>query len=325
MQRLHAEVYAIRQLADGVREFELRSPDDDVWPAVSAGAHIDVFLPNELVRSYSLTNSSGEAHRYTCAVSLDPSSRGGSAYMHRQLRVGDRMWISAPRNAFPLNEAAARSVFIAGGIGITPLWSMIQRVAALDQSWELYYSARSPEVAAYSADVAALADQSKGRVVLNFDEGEKARRLDIASIVASCAEDAHLYCCGPAPMLQAFEAACEGRDPDTVHREYFSAPTCSLSASGEPEAQREFRVVLSKANITLAVKNGMSILDAVLDAGVDVPFSCMSGVCRSCETRVLAGVPDHRDLVLTDTERNAGDTMIICCSGAKSDELILDL
>ena len=325
MQRLHARVHAIRQLAQGIHEFDLRSSDGKAWPAASAGAHIDIFLPNGLVRSYSLTNPSGDAHGYTCAVSLEPASRGGSAYMHQNLRVGDCLEISAPRNTFPLNEAAARSVFIAGGIGITPLWSMIQRLAALGKRWELYYSARSPEVAAYTANAAVLASQSQGHVALNFDEGEKDRRLDIAAIVESCPGDAHLYCCGPVPMLQAFEAACVSRDPDTVHREYFSAPVCSPSTSAQANDQQEFRVVLSRANITLAVKGGMSILDAVLDAGVDVPYSCMNGVCRSCETRVLSGTPDHRDLVLSDAERNSGATMIICCSGAKSDELILDL
>lgn len=325
MQRFHAQLHAIRLLAQGVHEFEFRPTNGETWPAASAGAHIDIVLPNGTVRSYSLTNPPGETHRYVCAVALDSTGRGGSKYMHQSLRIGDHVDISIPRNAFPLNEAAEKSVFVAGGIGITPLWSMIQRLTAIGKPWVLYYSTKSPEIAAYTADIAKLASESGNCVNFNFDGGQKEKMLDLRALSASCAEDTHLYCCGPAPMLKAFESACDGRNPETVHREYFAAPAPAPSSPGEADGRSAFRVVLSRSNTILNVDESRSILDAVLDAGVDVPFSCMNGVCRSCETRVIGGMPDHRDLVLTDAERESGATMIICCSRAKSEELILDL
>lgn len=322
MELLDARVHAIEWLSDGVIGIELRPCNIADWPIVTAGAHIDLLLPNGLTRSYSLTNRPGESHRYTVAVAMDAASRGGSVFAHNNLRVGQKIRISAPRNHFPVDESASHSVFIAGGIGITPIWCMVQRLSQIGSSWEVHYSARARTNAAFVDQVVSLAEQTGHAVHLTFDGGVRERMLDINSLVASQGSATHLYACGPAPMLRAFDEACQGRDPGTVHREYFAAP---VSANPAITTDEDVEVVLSRTNQRIKVDKKTSILDAVLAAGIDVPYSCMSGLCRACETPVISGTPDHRDLVLTDAERESGNTMMICCSRSKSRELILDL
>ena len=322
MKTLLARLHSVEWLASGVLGFDFRPVGAHEWPAAPAGSHIDVHLPDGLVRSYSLVNAPGERHRYAIAVNRDESGRGGSRYMHDHLRVGQELSISEPRDSFPLTEAASHSVFIAGGIGITPLWNMVQRLSQIGAPWTLHYSARSPEGAAFAQPLAVLASKAGGRVHMNYDGGMSCKRLDLAAIVASAPADAHVYCCGPIRMLEAFEAACVDRDPALVHREYFAAPAMPQPAGA---SDQEFTVTLTRTGKTIPVGAGTSILDAVLKAGVDVSYSCMSGICGACVTNVLGGVPDHRDLVLSDAEKDAGETMMICCSRARSAELTLDL
>lgn len=322
MNVLKARLHSIEWLASGILGFDFRPLGENQWPTAPAGSHIDVHLPNGLVRSYSLVNAPGERHRYAIAVNRDESGRGGSRYMHDQLRVGQVLSISEPRDSFPLNEAASHSVFIAGGIGITPLWSMVQRLSQIGAPWTLHYSAREPEGAAFAGPIALLASRAGGRVHMNFDGGMSCKRLDLGAIVASAPPDTHVYCCGPIRMLEGFESACAQRDPALVHREYFAAPAAPQPAGA---TDREITVKLARAGKTIPVGAGMSILDAILKAGVDVSHSCMSGICGACATNVLDGVPDHRDLVLSDADKNSGKTMMICCSRAKSPELTLDL
>lgn len=322
MQKLNAILHAVERLAEGILAFEFRPDDGAQWPMPTAGAHVDVHLPNGLVRSYSLTNLPGDRDRYLIAVNREANGDGGSRYMHDVLRVGQRLQLSAPRNNFPLKESAAPSVLIAGGIGITPVWSMAQRLAEIGAPWSVHYSAREKGSAAFVEELQALASRTGGRVQLNFDGGMKDRMLDLASIVATGAPDAEFYCCGPAAMLQAFQQACEGLPADRVHLEYFAAPS---QPQAEGCADDAFRVVLAKSEKTVDVAAGTTILEALLAAGVEAPYSCMGGVCRACETGVVAGIPDHRDLVFSDTEKQAGDKIIICCSRAKSKELVLDL
>jgi tetrachlorobenzoquinone reductase len=317
-----ARLHSIEWLASGILGFDFRPVGEHQWPAAPAGSHIDVHLPDGLVRSYSLVNAPGERHRYAIAVNRDESGRGGSRYMHDQLRVGQVLSISEPRDSFSLTEAASHSVFIAGGIGITPLWNMIQRLSQIGAPWTLHYAARTPEGAAFAEPLAVLASQAAGRVHMHYDSGMSCKRLDLGAVVTSAPSDAHLYCCGPIRMLEAFESACTHRDPALVHREYFAAPAAPQPTGA---TDQEFTVKLTRTGKTISVGADMSILDAVLNAGVDVSYSCMSGICGACLTNVLGGVPDHRDLVLSDVEKNSGQTMIICCSRAKSPELTLDL
>jgi len=322
MELLQAKLHSIESLASGVHGFDFRPVDQDQWPAVTAGSHIDLHLPNGLMRSYSLVNAPGESRRYVIAVNREASGKGGSTYLHDRIRVGEVLSISQPRDSFPLKETTAHSVHIAGGIGITPLWSMVQRLSEIGAPWTLYYSARERECAAFVDPIVALASSTSGRVYLNFDAGASEKRLDLRAIVEAAPLDAHVYCCGPVPMLEAFESACAQRDPALVHREYFAAPAAKQTSN---TAERAFTVTLARSGKTIEVGPETSILDAILQAGIEVSYSCASGVCGACETKVLCGDLDHRDYVLSDAARETGKTMMICCSRATSAELSLDL
>jgi len=317
---LELRLHSIRYEARDIVSLEWRAPHQDVLPPFTAGAHIDLRLDDALTRSYSLVNPEHERDRYVIAVKRDPASRGGSRFVHEQLRVGELLRAKSPRNHFKLCEDAPHSVLFAGGIGITPLWSMIQRLDQLARSWELHYSARSQEHAAFRDHALSLAMQGRGRVYCHYDANGQHGQLDLSEAVGRVAGDAHVYCCGPAPMLDAFERACAARDPSTVHLERF-APTVASA----PATTASYTVTLARAGRTIPVAPGQSILTALLEAGVSAPHSCKEGVCGSCETRVLEGTPDHRDSVLSASERASNRTMMICCSGSKGDALVLDL
>jgi vanillate O-demethylase ferredoxin subunit len=298
--------------APNIHSYDLRPVDGASLPAFTAGAHIDLKLESGLVRSYSLVNSQSETHRYVVAVQNDIGGRGGSRWIHENVHPGTRIRAAGPRNNFPLAEDAERSVFIAGGIGITPILSMIQRLSALRKDWKLFYCARSRSSAAF-------VEELQGDVSLCFDDESDGRLLDLASVVSEAVADgAHLYCCGPLPMLASFEAATAGLPPERVHTEYFKA-------ASPPAARGGFSVVLARSAREIAVLPGKTILDALLEADIDVSFSCMEGTCGTCEVKVLEGIPDHRDLVLTRDEKEANRSMMVCCSGSRTARLVLDL
>lgn len=316
--QLLLRVYAVAFEADGIYSFDLRPPDRSVHlPAFTAGAHIDVLLPGGLVRSYSLVNSEAERHRYVIAVSRDAKGRGGSVYMHDRVRPGDVLSIKVPRNTFPLAEDACHSVFLAGGIGVTPIVCMARRMVARGRSWQLHYSARSRASAAFIDELSRLANSAGAWLDFNFDL-ESGHVLDIPGILAGVDAGSHLYCCGPEPMLEAFEKATQSWPSDRIHLERFgSAPPSGLKGG--------FRVSLARSGIEVDVPSGSTVLRAVLDAGINVPYSCEVGVCGMCETRVLDGVPDHHDHVLSESERAERNTMMICCSGCVGSRIVLDL
>ena len=315
---IEVRVQSTRWEAEGIVSLELVRTDGAMLPAFAAGAHIDMELPNGISRSYSLMNDPTETHRYVVAVNRDPASRGGSKFIHDALRCGDRLQISAPGNNFPLEESAGHTVLFAGGIGVTPLLCMARRLQALGRSWEIWYSARSRSVAACIDALMALDAAAGGnRVHLNFDQAPGGRMLDLEALVGACAPDTHVYCCGPLPMLAAFEKACAARDQATVHVEYFSSATPVAAEGG-------YTVVLSRSGRSIEVTPGKTILDAMLDSDIDVPYSCMEGVCGTCELRVIEGLPDHRDLVLSKEERAANKSLMVCCSGSLTPRLVLD-
>jgi vanillate O-demethylase ferredoxin subunit len=315
---LRVRVQSVTWEAEGIFSYEFRDPAGNDLPAFTAGSHIDLNLPSGLVRSYSLVNSQDERHRYLVAVQKDRASRGGSTWVHDKLRTGDIITISAPRNNFPLAEDAAHSLLIAGGIGMTPLWCMTQRLTALGRSVELIYCVRTRKEAAFRDRIAALEGKPGAKVTFNFDGEPGGKMLDIVAVTAAAAPTTHIYCCGPLPMLEAFETATKDLPRERVHVEYFTAKDA-------PAAEGGFTVVLAKTGKTFQIAPGKTILETLLDAGLNVASSCLEGVCGTCETKVLEGIPDHRDVVLTDSERKANKTMMICCSGAKSDKLVLDL
>jgi tetrachlorobenzoquinone reductase len=315
---LQVRIKRISFEAETINSYELVPPGGGALVPFTAGSHIDLHLPNGMIRNYSLVNDQDERYRYVVAVNKDAASRGGSSFVHEKLRAGDVVTISRPKNNFALQETAAHSVLIAGGIGITPLLSMIRRLETLSRSWELFYAARTRATAAFLDELNTLRPDIQANVHLNFDKEPPAKMLDLTAIVRRAPQDSHLYCCGPTSMLEAFEAATIDRPADHVHVEYFKAME-------KPAAEGGFEVKLARSNRTIAVPVGKTILDAVLDAGIAVNYACTEGVCGTCETRVIEGVPDHRDLFLSREEHAAGRTMMICCSGSKSPTLVLDL
>jgi vanillate O-demethylase ferredoxin subunit len=315
---IKARVSRITREAEDIKVLEFSAANGEALRPFSAGAHIDLHLANGLVRSYSLVNSPAERDRYVIGVKKEAAGRGGSRFIHEQFRVDDLIEISQPRNNFELREDAPRSILIAGGIGVTPLACMSQRLEQLGQPWELHYAARARCSAGFVPRLAAFGSKVNFYFPTEFGPALRAGRIDIDEIVHNAPADAHIYCCGPASMLAAFEAATADTRPGHAHAEFFSNRNAVDTSGG-------FEVVLAKSGGTVEIPSGKTILDVLLARGLDAPYSCLEGVCSSCETRVISGLPDHRDLILTPAERAAGDRMMICCSRSKSRTLVLDL
>lgn len=306
-------IKAARWEAPNIVSYELHAPEGGELPAFTAGAHIDLALPNGLVRSYSLLNAQSERNRYVIAVQKDRASRGGSRWVHENLRVGDVVTVGGPRNNFALQEAAEVSTFIAGGIGITPMLSMIERLTVLGKDWELIYCSRTRGATPFLESL-----EADSRVRFHFDGEPGGTMLDIDAVVKAASPSCHLYCCGPIPMLESFESATKELPRERIHVEYFTAKE-------PPAIEGGFKVVLAKSGREVTVPPGKTILDTLNDMGLEIAHSCTEGICGTCETKVLEGVPDHRDVILTEAERAANRTMFICCSGSKSEKLVLDL
>lgn len=304
---------AVRKAARNTNLYDFGTCDGSPLPAVAPGAHLDLHLPNGLVRQYSLVSALAREGKYTLGIKRDPGSRGGSSYIHEHLKAGDILTVGPVRNTFPLELDAVNSVFIAGGIGITPMWAMIEVLEARGAPWRLHYACRTRAEALFLDDL-----KDDPRAELNFDDENGGRFLDLPAIIAAAPPGTHFYCCGPAPMLKAMEAASALIAPERVHVEYFSATQPVASAGG-------FRVVLARSGAEFDVRAGQTILEALREQGYDAATSCEQGICGMCETPVLEGLPDHRDEILTDAERAAGDRMMICCSGCKSARLVLDI
>jgi vanillate O-demethylase ferredoxin subunit len=308
-------ISAIIRAADDALIFALNAPSGGSLPPSSPGDHINVFLPNGVSRSYSLLEAEARPTAYRIAVKREALSRGGSAWMHETARVEDVIHVSPPANRFPLREDAPHSVFFAGGIGITPIWSMVRALRKRSRSFQLYYRARS-RANAVLLD-ALQADDLRDRLHLSFSEDAHWPRPDIGTIVRESPAGSHFYCCGPVQMMDTFRAACTHVDSEYVHCEQFSAEAALI--------ERGFLLKLRRSRRQLRIHPGETILQRLRGLGLQVPASCEQGVCGSCETRVLGGRPDHKDLILSPEEKRAGAVMMICCSGSMSSELELDL
>ena len=305
--------------AEGVRGIELRRPCGGALPAFTAGAHIDVHLPGNIVRQYSLCNDPAETHRYCLGVGLAPSSRGGSQYVHAGLREGDPVTVSVPRSLFGIDAAATAHVFIAGGIGITPVLSMIRWCEANGRPWKLLYCMRSRQRAAY-LDVLSRYGE---RVQLHVDDESRGELADLSAFLGALADGSHVYCCGPSPLMDAVAATAEaaGVPRAATHFERFSAEPRQASAG----AEQAFTVILHRHGGRFIVPAGSTILETLEQNGVPLPFACREGLCRSCEVPLLSGMADHRDHVLGDAEREANTAIMICVSRALTPELELDI
>ena len=305
--------------AEGVLRFELVSVGGAELPAFTPGAHIDVMLPNGLIRQYSLCNHAEERHRYVIGVLEEPNSRGGSRLLHTEIEEGQSLQISAPRNLFSLDEGAKKSLLFAGGIGITPLLSMARHLTRHGADFELHYCTRDP---LRSGFIDELRQSSfAAQVHFHFDNGPAHQQLDAARILQAPSPDCHLYVCGPGGFMAHIlnTATAQGWAPANLHREYFAAPAL------ETGADTSFEIELVRSARVLLIPADRSVYEVLDEAGIDIPVSCEQGVCGTCLTRVIAGVPDHRDAFLSAAEQARNDQFTPCCSRSKSARLVLDL
>lgn len=318
MSMLQVMVVSKEREADDICSIALERIDGQPLPDFSAGAHIDVHLRAGLVRQYSLCSRPQERQRYLIGVLRDPASRGGSLAVHDDLVVGSVLQISPPRNHFPL-AGTGRSLLLAGGIGVTPILAMAEALAAEGQPFEMHYCTRAPERAAFRQRIAA--SSYARQVHFHYDSAGPEQTLDLASLLAAADPGTHVYVCGPGGFIEHVTgtANAQGWPSAQVHFEYFGAGPVDSGADSA------FEVKLAASGKVIAIPAGRSVASVLLDAGVDIPVSCEQGVCGTCLTRVLDGVPDHRDVYLTDEERAANDQFTPCCSRSKSALLVLDL
>jgi phthalate 4,5-dioxygenase reductase subunit len=309
-----------RTIARDIAQFVLVHPEGAELPPFTAGSHLVVVTPGGLPRRYSLCNSPSERDRYVIAVKREPDGEGGSASMVDAARAGMRLEVSRPFNYFPLAEEASSHLLIAGGIGITPILAMARTLAERGADFRLEYCTRTSEHTAF-LDVLSQPEW-KHRVRILHDGGDPPAILPFASVLARREGEAHLYCCGPRGLMNAVrKAATEGGWPATaLHFEDFG--TSDFDAA-EALGEGEFVVRLARSGCDVTVPAGVSILEALRNAGVDVPSSCESGTCGTCRTRLIEGTPDHRDYVLDEDEQQS--SIMICVSRAKSPRLVLDL
>jgi vanillate monooxygenase ferredoxin subunit len=298
-----------------VRSFELVGVDGRPLQPFEAGAHIDVHLGDGLIRQYSLINTTGTDGSYRIAVKLEPNSRGGSQRMHA-IAEGDVLTIGLPRNNFALDPAAGHSILLAGGIGVTPLLGMASRLIAKEASFSFDYFARSRNAMAFADEIGRVALGSRFHLGLDGD----AVGAELANVLKTPPPDSHVYACGPVLFMRAVRDIIAAKPGPVLHLEYFAAdPATADFPSGA------FRVKLAKSDKMVVVGADQTIVEALAAAGIEVETSCEQGVCGTCLTTVLAGRPDHRDMLLTDEEQQAGDKMLLCVSRSLDPELVLDL
>jgi vanillate O-demethylase ferredoxin subunit len=305
--------------ATDICSFELVEVNGRALPAFSAGSHIDVQAADGVVRQYSLCNDPKETHRYLIAVLKDANTRGGSKAMHEQVKVGDVLSISTPKNHFPLAHEAKRSLLLAGGIGVTPILCMAERLAVAGADFEMHYCTRSPDRMAFRQRIAAAPYAQ--RVQLHFDDGDAAQKLDIAALLRAPQPGVHLYVCGPKGFMDAVlsTARAQGWPEAQLHYEFFGAEVVKSADDAS------FEVKLASSGKVVVVPKDKTVVQALAAAGVEVQTSCEQGVCGTCLTRVLEGVPDHKDMYLTPEEQAANDQFTPCCSRSKTPVLVLDL
>lgn len=303
-------------VAEGIRSFELVDPAGESLPAFTAGAHIRLRTPAGAVRKYSLCNDPSERHRYVIAVKRDELGRGGSLSLVNDAVDGDLLPVGPPENAFRMSRAARSLLFIAGGIGITPILSMIRSLQEQPEvQWKLLYLSRSRETTAFLHDLAALG--RPGQVKVHHDGGDPRGALDLWPWLEKPQPGQHIYCCGPRPLMDGVRDMTGHWPSGRVHFESFT------DGSVARKDDRPFTVHLARSGKSVLVPVGRSILEAAREAGCEIAASCESGTCGTCRTRLLAGEADHRDMVLMPEEQNS--QIMVCVSRAAGDDLTLDL
>jgi ferredoxin-NADP reductase len=303
--------------ADGVVVLDLARTDNQDLPPWEPGAHIDLMLGEGLTRQYSLCGDPADAGVWRVGILLDPNSRGGSRYVHETLHEGATVQVGGSRNHFPLVDSSTYR-FIAGGIGITPIAAMIEALQRAGCEWTLLYGGRTKASMAFADE---LAQRYPERVTV-WPQDERGF-LDLESLLKEPEDNTLVYCCGPEPLLAAVEQQCAGWPTGALHIERFAAkaPTAERAA----EALEQYEVVCQRTGVTFEVPSGKSILEMLEEADVPIMASCYEGICGTCEARVLEGIPDHRDSVLTDSEKATGEVMLVCVSRSCTERLVLDI
>lgn len=306
----------LNPIADDVVHLTLRSADGATLPPWSPGAHVDLHL-GDRVRQYSMCGDPAEDDRYRVAVLRDPRSRGGSAFVHDRLRVGDRLSVSAPRNHFALQDSP-RYLFIAGGIGITPLLPMIRAAEQAGARWNLVYGGRTRSSMGFLAELEHYGERVRIR------PQDEHGLLDLDALLGTPEPDTLVYCCGPSPLLAAVTDHCARWPAGSLHTEHFAPVTGPVNGNGDEDGgDGPFEVEFRRSGVTVTVPAGTSVLDAADEAGIEIESSCSSGVCGTCESVVLEGDPVHHDAVLIDEDRAEGYFMP-CVSRCRSTRLVLD-
>ena len=307
----------IHQLTPSIRALELISTSGSALPPFEAGSHIDVHLKNGLTRQYSLSNCSSENNRYVIGVLHDVNSRGGSRCIHNDYQEGDVLSIGQPRNLFALHNNTKKAVLFAGGIGITPILSMAYRLKAQGIPFELHYFVRSHEMIAFYGNLAQyFADQIHFHIQNQVDT-----ECDMAKVLQQPDSGKHLYVCGPTGFMQFVMQSAEaaGWQAEQLHQEHFVAPKAYHS---KDEA---FTLEIKGTGRRIEIQPEQTVTQALLAYGFDVPVSCEQGICGTCITRVVSGIPDHRDVFMTDEEHALNNQFTPCCSRAKSKHLVIEL
>lgn len=317
MQRSWLELRVLdrRMEALDIVSLVLGAPDGGDLPPFSAGSHIDVEIAPDLVRQYSLCNTPGSRDHYEIAVLREPASRGGSRAIHDRVRTGDAIRVSEPRNHFALRPGTGQVLLFAGGIGITPLLCMAERLSTSDTPFALHYCTRSPDRAAFRDRIAASAFAD--RAAFHFDDGGADQRLDPGPLLAAAPPGSDVYVCGPSGFIDWIGAAAAdaGFPAAHVHREYFTAAPAATGGDAP------FRIRLASTGETIEVAADESAAAALARCGVALPISCEQGICGTCITRVIEGEPDHRDMLMIDSN----EEFTPCCSRALSPLLVIDL
>lgn len=310
------KVVRSEEIAKGIHLLELRDPAEGALPEFSAGAHLTVRTPSGLLRKYSLCNDPAENDRYVIAVKRDPAGRGGSVDLVDNAKVGQLIDMAPPENAFPLNPGAKNFIFIAGGIGITPIMAMIRHLCASGLAkFRLVYLTRDAASTAFIDELNS--NNWKSMVKIHHDQGDPARAFDLWPLLEKPGS-AHIYCCGPRPLMDAVRDMSGHWPRSQIHFESFADAEQTRMADNKP-----FRLRLARSNAVVDVRSDQSIIQAMRSCGFDAPTSCESGTCGTCRTALLEGEADHRDLVL-DEEEHASQIML-CVSRARSAELVIDL
>lgn len=321
LNKLQVRVQQIRYEAIDIVSLSLVDPSGADLPEFTAGAHIDVHLPNGLIRQYSLCGPVSEKNNYLVGVLNEYPGTGGSKFVHENLRVGELLEISEPKNLFKLNSSAERHLLIGGGIGITPILSMSHTLERQKAEYRLHYCSKSLENTAFHKEIVETVKH--GKLQFHFDGGNPENGLDVKAELLDYVDGTHLYCCGPQGMMDAVRESSSHWPAGTVHFEFFSPDAIPKTESEELAEESEFQIRLATSGQVLTVPAYKTIVDVLRENGIFVETSCEDGFCGTCLTRYLEGEPDHRDEVLDDEDHE--EYVLICCARSKTPELVLDL